>query len=252
TSASTSTGTAGGSRSSTWTARASTSCCSGAWGTPPTMTADDPDATPRSRRDGLGTRELFDALATGDPEDHLRLEDILAGLSRQVFGMLLLVSTLPAFIPIPDVGGAIGGPLTVLVGVHLLVGMRRLWLPRFVARRGPRRASVQAFQRMFGPLLARLERVVRPRLTSVIDHRAASIFTGLLLVLLGILLALPIPFTNYPFGVLLVVYALALLERDGALMLACWGVGVVVVVVFGVLSGALAAAACRRSGDQLA
>src|SRR5690606_22031927 len=131
---------------------------------------------------------------------------------------------------IPGVGGAIGGPLTILVGVHLLVGMRRLWLPRFVARRGPRRASLQAFQRMAGPWLGRLERVVKPRLVAVIDHRMAAMFTGLLLVLLGILLALPIPFTNYPFGALLLVYALALLERDGALMLACWAVGIVVIV----------------------
>ena len=40
-------------------------------------------------------------------------------------------------------------------------------------------------------------------------------FTGLLLVLLGILLALPIPFTNYPSGVLLVVYARPARTRRG-------------------------------------
>ncbi len=195
----------------------------------------------RTGADVLGTRELLAALASGDGEDHLRLEDILAGLSRQVFGMLLFVSILPAFIPIPGVGGAISGPATVLVGVHLLVGMRRLWLPRFVARRGPRRASLQAFQRMLGPWLTRLERVVKPRLTPLIEHRAASMFTGLLLVLLGILLALPIPFTNYLFGSLMLLYAFALLERDGGLMLACWLAGIVAIVVFGILSGTLAA-----------
>ena len=217
------------------------------------MRADDPaDAGGRPQPHPLGTRELFDALATGDPEDHLRLEDILAGLSRQVFGMLLFVSTLPAFIPIPGVGGAIGGPLTVLVGVHLLVGMRKLWLPRFIARRGPRRASLQAFDRTLGPWLGRLEKLVKPRLTGVIEHRAASMFTGLLLVLLGILLALPIPFTNYAFGALLLVYAFALLERDGGLMLLCWGAGIAAIVVFGVLSGALATAASQWIGGLFA
>lgn len=216
------------------------------------MIADETaEAEQAAGHDVPGTRQLFEALATGDGDDQLRLEDILAGLSRQVFGMLLLVSTLPAFIPIPGVGGAIGGPLTVLVGVHLLVGLRRLRLPGFVARRGPRRASLQAFLRTFGPWLERLERVVRPRLTVLIEHRAAAMFTGLLLVLLGVLLALPIPFTNYPFGLLLLAYAFALLERDGALMLLCWAVGIVVIVVFGVLSGALAAAATQWIGGLL-
>jgi len=218
-----------------------------------TVDTEDPTAsTGRATSAPLGTRELFDALASGDGEDHLRLEDLLAGLSRQVFGMLLFVSTLPAFIPIPGVGGAISGPATMLVGVHLLVGMRRLWLPRFVARRGPRRSTLQAFQRVIDPWLTRLERVVRPRMTAVIEHRAASMFTGLLLVLLGILLALPIPFTNYLFGSLLLVYAFALLERDGGLMLACWIAGIVAIVVFGILSGTLAAAATQWLGGLFA
>ncbi len=212
----------------------------------------DGDGGGRSRARTLGTRELLDALATGDPGDSLTLEQLLAGLSRQVFGMLLFVATLPAFIPIPGVGGAIGGPLTVLVGVHLLVGMRKLWLPRFVARRGPRRASLQAFDRMLGPWLGRLERLVKPRMTGLIDHRAASMFTGLLLVLLGILLALPIPFTNYLFGGLLLAFAFALLERDGLLMLLCWIAGAVAIAVFGVLSGALTAAATQWLGGLLA
>jgi hypothetical protein len=202
----------------------------------------------RSPARALGTRELLDALAAGDPEDSLRLEDILAGLSRQVFGMLLFIATLPAFIPIPGVGGAIGGPLTVLVGVHLLAGLPRLWLPRFLARRGPRRATVQAFDRAMAPWLGRLERLVRPRMTWVIEHRAASMFTGALLVLLGILLALPIPFTNYVFGMLLLAYAFALLERDGLLMVWCWAAGIAAIVIFGVLSGALASAVTHWLG----
>ena len=223
------------------------------------MSAEQPaasdDASPeadRAREEVLGTRALLDALATGDADDELTLEAILAGLSRQVFGMLLFVATLPAFIPIPGVGGAIGGPLTMLVGVHLLIGMRKLWLPGFIARRGPRRASLQTFQRMLSPWLARLERLVKPRMTGLIEHRIASMFTGLLLVLLGILLALPIPFTNYLFGILLLAYAFALLERDGLLMLLCWIAGTVAIVVFGVLSGALATAATHWIGQWFA
>ena len=82
---------------------------------------------------------------------------------------------------------------------------------------------------------------IRPRLTAITDHDAATVFTGLQLVLLGILLALPIPFTNYLFAGLLLVYALALLERDGVLMLIAWAAGIIAIYVFGAVSGNLVA-----------
>ena len=59
------------------------------------MATDDPSSSPpsdedltRSRPAVLGTRALLDALAAGDGDDSLTLASILAGLSRQVFGML--------------------------------------------------------------------------------------------------------------------------------------------------------------------
>jgi hypothetical protein len=165
---------------------------------------------------------------------------VLAGLSERSFGMLLFVSTIAAFIPIPGVGGAISGPLVVLIGLQLLIGLRKPWLPGFLARRGPHRHAMARFRNLLSPWLARLERVVRPRATGLLDHPVASAFTGLLLVLLGVLLSLPIPFTNFLFGALLLLFALALLERDGRLMAVAWVLGAVAVAVFGVLSGSLA------------
>ena len=162
----------------------------------------------------------------------------MSGLGRRAFGMLLFVAALPAFIPIP-IGGALSGPLVVLIAAQLLVGLRRPWLPRFIARRGPKRQALARFERSVDPWLGRLERIVRPRLTAVLDHRVATAFTGLLLLLLGLLLSLPIPFTNYVFGGIVLLYALALLERDGALMLAAWGAGIVALGTTGALSGGL-------------
>ena len=205
----------------------------------------------RRKHREAGTRVLLDAMLEGDHAQDLRFADLLAGLGRRAFGMMLFVASLPAFIPVPGVAGAISGPLCALVGLQLLVGLRKPWLPGFIARRGPRRASLVKFDNMLSPWLARLERLVRPRMTRVLDHRVAAMFTGLLLTVLGLLLALPIPFTNYLFGALMVVFALALLERDGALMLLCWLTGIITIVVFGVLSGTLAAAATHWIGQLL-
>ena len=203
---------------------------------------------PADRHEGIheaGTRALLDAFTLGDPDEVLRLGDVFAGLGKRSFGMLLFVSTLPAFIPIPGVGGAISGPLVILIGAQLLVGRRTPWLPRFIARHGPHRHSISRFRDMLSPWLARLERVVKPRASGMLDHRLASAVTGLLLILLGLLLSLPIPFTNFLFGGLLLLFSLALLERDGILMGVAWIVGAIAVGVFGVLSGQLAAMGAR-------
>ena len=204
--------------------------------------------TPRARRaasDEAGTRALLDAFAVGAQDEILRLGDVFAGLGKRSFGMLLFVSTLPAFIPIPGVGGAISGPLVILIGAQLLIGLRQPWLPTFVARRGPHRHAIARFRDLLSPWLARLERVVHPRADTLLDHRLASALSGLMLILLGLLLSLPIPLTNYLFGGLLLLFALALLERDGWLMAVAWILGAIAIGVFGVLSENLAMMAAR-------
>ncbi len=198
---------------------------------------------PQSPEDGVvayGMRAVLDNLCDGDPDDHLALRDLIGGLGRSTFGVLLFIATIPAFIPIPGVAGALSGPLVVLVGLHLLILLRKPWLPEFVARRGPQRSTLIRFDRAGDRWLRGLEKLVRPRMTAMIDHPVATVFTGLQLVLLGVLLALPIPFTNFMFAGLLLVYALALLERDGALMLLAWVAGVIAIYVFGAVSGNLA------------
>ncbi len=206
------------------------------------MATPDPEpARIRLKRKEAGTRALLDDLLDGDEQQTLDFNALMQGLGRRAFGMLLLLATLPAFIPIP-IGGVLSGPLVVLLAAQLLIGLRRPWLPGFIARRGPKRHTLARFERIVAPWLLRLERVVRPRLAGVLDHRVASAVTGLLLLVLGLLLSLPIPFTNYPLGGMILLFALALLERDGALMLVAWSVGIVTVATTGAMSGGLISA----------
>lgn len=193
----------------------------------------------------VGTRALLDRFAEGDPAERLRLGDLFRGLGDRSFGMLLIAATAPAFIPIPGVAGALSGPLVMLVGVQLLLRLRQPWLPGFLARRGPNRGTMARLRDLLAPWLGRLEHVVRPRATIMLDHWLPDIVTGLLVLVLGLLLSLPIPFTNYVLAALLLLFALALLERDGVLLVVAWLSGLAAIVVFGVLSGSLAGAAAR-------
>jgi hypothetical protein len=193
--------------------------------------------TPTEHSAEVGTRALLDSIAAGDQDETLRLGELFQGLGDRAFGMLLIAATAPAFIPIPGLAGALSGPLVMLVGVQILLRLRQPWLPGFVARRGPSRSTMARLRDLLAPWLRRLERLVRPRLTVMLDHWALDVVTGLLVLVLGLLLSLPIPFTNYILAGLLLLFALALLERDGALMLVAWGAGLAAIASFGALSG---------------
>jgi hypothetical protein len=195
------------------------------------------DGRPAYRNEGI--RTLLAMFDHGDPEHRLLLGEILRDLQQSAFGVFLFVAILPAFIPIPGVGGAVSGPLIVLIGAQMLFGMRRPWLPGFVANRGPKRGTMHRFLARIDRPLRRLDRLLKPRLPALLVPRPAHAFTGLLLILVAMLLSLPIPFTNYLFGFQLLLFALALLERDGMLMLFNWVGAVAAVLFFGFSSGQL-------------
>ncbi len=187
-----------------------------------------------------GTRALLNSLANDTSRETLTLRGILDDFDERGFGILLLIATLPAFIPIP-VGGAISGPLVMFLGAQLLFGREDVWLPRRIADWGPKRDAFARFVARISPWLGRLEHLIRPRIGWLFEHPLTMAISGLVLVVTGGLLALPIPATNYLFGGLLLMFALALLEQDGVLLVIAWIAAIVVAVMVGLLSGHLLA-----------
>ena len=173
----------------------------------------------------LTTRALINQLAEGDPDEALTLGELLDRFSERSFGLFLLIVMLPTFIPIPVGMGAISGALAALIGLQLLARLEHPWLPRFVARQQIHRHRLISFRDRMGRWLERIERLTKPRNQALLQHPLAHAFTGLLLLVLGIMLGLPLPLTNYPFGLILLFFAFALIERDGRLMLVAWALG---------------------------
>ncbi|HOV58011.1 MAG TPA: exopolysaccharide biosynthesis protein [Rhodanobacteraceae bacterium] len=167
--------------------------------------------------------------------ERITLEQFLAPLGERSYGFLLLLLALPNFIPLPL--GGVMGLLIVLVGLQMLLGLPRPWLPRRAREHAFARSSVEHFLARMTPLFVRLERVCSPRLEQL-TRRPFALLTGALLVLVGLLLSLPIPFTNYLFGLIVLLFAVALVERDGALLLGLWIVALVVAVAAVHLGGA--------------
>lgn len=167
------------------------------------------------------TTDLLRTALDTHPGDQIALGEFLDPLGERAFGFLLLALALPNFIPVPTGIGGVMGVLVVLIGLQMLCGFEHPWLPNALRRRALARKSVEHFIDRITPVLRWLERLCRPRFESL-PRRPGHRISGLLLILTGIGLALPIPFTNYPFGLLLIVFAVALIERDGLVLLIAW------------------------------
>lgn len=185
----------------------------------------------------LSTSRLLAEIGRGSadsdlpPADTVSFDELLHHFRHRAFGVMVLAAALPAFLPLPAGAGAISGPLVALFGLQMLLGLRFPWLPRRLRARGIPRTRFRRFSDRMRPWLLRVERLVKPRLAGFTEHIGCHLISGVLLLVLGILLALPIPLTNYPLGLLILGYAVALIERDGVLMLAVWALGAGVIAL---------------------
>lgn len=186
----------------------------------------------------LRTTELLAAALDAHDDDRITLAALMEPLRRRAFGFLLLLLAIPNFIPVPLGIGGVMGVLVIALGLQMLVGLEHPWLPRWLQQRTMSRAALRRFLERIAPVTRWLERVCRPRLERL-TVRPLTIASGLAMILLGLLLALPIPFTNYLFGAMLLAFAFALIERDGALLLLVWLVTATSVLLSATFSHAL-------------
>jgi hypothetical protein len=183
------------------------------------------------------TAELLTRALESQPGEKITIGEFLDPLGERAFGFLLLILAIPNFIPVPVGVGGVMGVLVIYVGGQMLLGFEHPWLLRAMREHGMARKRVEKFVARLTPLLRWLEHLCRPRLEAL-TRRPWRRISGLLLVATGVLLALPIPFTNYVFGVLLVLYAVALIERDGAALIVAWLASLAGAIVLLTLSGA--------------
>jgi hypothetical protein len=160
-----------------------------------------------------------------EPKDRVTLADLLAVLDERAFGVLMLILSLPNAVglgTIPGLSTVFGIP-QIFVSLQMIFGAPRPWLPDFVLKRSIAMKDFRTMVAKAEPVLARTERLLRPRL-AFMSSRVVERLLGLVFLLLSIIVALPIPFANQPPAVGQALIALGLIERDGVVVL----VGVVV------------------------
>ncbi len=174
--------------------------------------------------------------------ERLTVGTVVARLGERSFGMLYLLLGLISFVPAPPGFGLIVGLALMLVSAQMIVGRQRPWLPGFVSRAGTRRKNVGKISRKLARWLRWLENLARPRLSAAVGPAAERVI-GMAVFFLAFLISLPVPFFgNTPPAAAVLLFALGLIERDGAMIL----IAFVLTAVVTLLSGGLAWAAVEQ------
>jgi hypothetical protein len=122
------------------------------------------------------------------------------------------------------------GTVLALVSLQMIAGQRCLYVPGWLSRRRVRRGVVQGVVTRATPVLDRIERWLAPR-CSTLTGPAMLRPLGVLVFLMGVLIALPIPFGNTVPGIAVLVIALGLVVRDGLAVAAGMALSLVAVAV---------------------
>jgi hypothetical protein len=161
---------------------------------------------PRSR-----TSDVILQLMAQAKQGNVTLGSLTERLGDRTFGMLLIILAVINLIPFISI---IAGLLVLSLGLQMTLGFTKAKLPKFILDRQLPNTKVYAALNAFEPKIRHLEQYIRPRWlfteAPIVDR-----LNGAVLMLLGIIISLPIPFTNIIPALIVILMGMGLLERDG-------------------------------------
>jgi hypothetical protein len=174
---------------------------------------------------------VLDDMLTAAGTEHLTLDWLLGRMGGRSFGLVLLLLSIFGLLPGVSPFAAV---LLMIPAIQMLLARsgpvfpRRLRSRRFEARR------LAALLRYVVPALRWLERFVRPRWTTPVEATKRVVGGTVLLLSAGLLA--PVPLSNVPPALAIMLIAFAYLEEDGALL--CGALAIALVIVVAVLLAA--------------
>lgn len=174
------------------------------------------------------------ALASDESRERISIRDIFGAMGDRAFGALMLIFAIPNIFPTPPGTSIILGAPLIFLAAQLAFGLSP-WLPAFIAERSMSRKDFGTITDKITPWLGRAEKMLKPRLTSLV-HPPIENLIGLVCLVLAVTLALPVPLGNMLPALGICLFSFAILERDGLFaILGLIASAVSVVVVGGVV-----------------
>jgi hypothetical protein len=134
-----------------------------------------------------------------------------------VWGGLLVIFAAINVLPLPPGTSTFFALPLLIVSAQMVMGRSSPWFPKRLDQRGVTKAELQRLILKMAWFEARIERIFKPRLPRLTGPTAMRV-VGLICFLLSLVAALPILMIHNAPALTIVLFGLALIYRDGALV----------------------------------
>lgn len=168
--------------------------------------------------------------------DRLSFTELASRLQSRAWGGLLFIFAAINVLPLPPGTSAFFALPILIVAGQMVFGRSSPWFPARLDRRGVTKQELGRLIGKIGWLERRVERIFKPRLATLTSP-AATRLIGLVCFLLALLAAIPVPLFHVAPAAAIVVFGLALIYRDGALVIAAVIAAILSVIVDAIIIG---------------
>lgn len=175
--------------------------------------ADDLGRTQRVK-----TSQLLAETVSSLEGSHVSIGELMEHFQRRSYGGVLLIIALLAMVP----GVSVFAGIAMLVpAFQLFIGLQSPVFPNVIQTRKVGVKGLRKWGMIVSRWVARMETLIMPRWPSLSNNFARRVI-GLIILFLGLVVAIPFPFSNFPPALATVAFSLGLLERDGVMIaIAC-------------------------------
>ena len=192
----------------------------------------DSDIQPAQSRPLPLSQRLAQIVEEHGPE-RLSFSELAAQLQSRAWGGLLLIFAAINVLPLPPGTSVFFAIPLLIVSAQMVIGRASPWFPARIDRRGVTKQLLRRLIDKIDWVEVRVERIFKPRLPGLTGPMAARVI-GLVCFLLALIAAIPIPLFHVAPAVAIVLFGLALIYRDGALVIVA-GMAAVASVVLDIL-----------------
>lgn len=153
-----------------------------------------------------------------DGPDRLSFSELAARLHSRAWGGLLFIFAAINVLPLPPGTSMFFAAPLMIVSAQMVLGRKSPWFPKRIDRRGVTKQELQRLVTKIAWLEVRVERVFKPRIAGLTGPTAARLI-GLVCFLLAIVAAIPVPLFHIAPAAAIVLFGLALIYRDGILVI---------------------------------